>query len=405
VALGVLALPVAALASAALGYGAARATGLDPVFRPWVASPAPLVAAFFLSGVAGAALPALLLGGRAGSAGLRHGIRVCLAALSVALAATLPGASYLLLVPAMVGALAGIAAEVAGGDRWAEAGDLATLLAAAVVLLPPAWLLYPGLGHVAGAPAAAVVAVVALPLAPIAAALSLRRRAVAAVAPALLGGVALATALALPVADLDSPERVILYFHQEAGKERAQVLAYSDLGRLPGPVRSAAPFSAEPRVALAWGQLRPSFVADVDRLPIGGPEVEVLQAARDGKTVRARLRIHSPRGAPDLQVAVPPTARVVSFTFDGLPVPAPVRKLSRWYGGYWVYRLPARPGGVEVSLEAESPEPLEIGVADQSPGLPPAAQAVAAARPPGVVTLQEGDVTLFTRTVRLDEAR
>ena len=40
-----------------------------------------------------------------------------------------------------------------------------------------------------------------------------------------------------------------------------------------------------------------------------------------------------------------------------------------------------------------------------SPGLPPAAQAVAAARPPGVVTLQEGDVTLFTRTVRLDEAR
>jgi len=53
-------------------------------------------------------------------------------------------------------------------------------------------------------------------------------------------------------------------------------------------------------------------------------------------------------------------------------------------------------------LPSSAPGPIEIVVADQSRGLPPAAAAVAAARPSGVVTQQEGDVTLFTRRVRLE---
>jgi hypothetical protein len=64
--------------------------------------------------------------------------------------------------------------------------------------------------------------------------------------------------------------------------------------------------------------------------------------------------------------------------------------------------MPSRPGGVEVAMEVTSPGPFEIVVADQSPGLPPAAAAVAAARPPWAVTQQEGDVTLLTRALRVD---
>ena len=91
-----------------------------------------------------------------------------------------------------------------------------------------------------------------------------------------------------------------------------------------------------------------------------------------------------------------------SFHADGIPVPVPVPKLARWYGGWWVYRLAPGPDGVLVELTATAPGPLELVVADQSPGLPPAAAAVAAARPPWVVTQQEGDVTLFTRRVRIE---
>jgi hypothetical protein len=129
--------------------------------------------------------------------------------------------------------------------------------------------------------------------------------------------------------------------------------------------------------------------------------VEVREEARVGDAVRWRARIHSPRGAPEIQVAIPPSVKVRSFTFDGLTVPAPVPKLARWYGGWWVYRLPAHPGGIEVELLASATGPIEIVVADQSRGLPPAAAAVAAARPPWAVTLQEGDVTLFTHRLRI----
>jgi hypothetical protein len=406
VALGVLAVPLGAAAAAAMGLGAGRAMGLDPIFRPWVASPGPLVAAFFLSGIAGAALPALLLGGRAGPAGLRGGIRIAFSTLAIALSLTLPGTSYLLLVPALAGGLAGLLASITDSELAPGGADLATMVAGCLVLLPPAWLLYPALGHLAGPAAAATVALAALPVAALAGGLSLRARLSAAVAPTLLAGVGLAAALALPVADVDAPERVIVYFHQDAVTGRARILAHSDLGRLPDPVRAAAAFSSfVPRVAFGWGRLRPSFEAEATPLPVPGPEVDLLETSRDGDAVRLRARIRSPRGAPELQIAIPPTVNVRSFAFDGRQVPLPVSKLARWYGGWWVYQLPAGPAGIVVVMEVTSPGPFEIVVADQSSGLPPAAAAVATARPPWAVTLQEGDLTLFTRTVRVEPAR
>ena len=384
IALGALAVPLSVAAAAGVGYGAGRALGLDPVLRPWVASPGPLVASFFLAGLAGALLPALLAGRMAGPDGLRAAVRLWLAGGAVALAATLPGASFVLLVPALA-AIAGL--------------DLATVVAAGLVLFPPAWLLYPALGHAAGPAVAAVVAIAALPLAPLTAALPLRARALAVAAPLALSGSALAIALALPVADRDAPERLVVYFHQEAG--RARILASSDLGRLPPEVRAAAPFSESAEVRLGWGTLRPSFEAPAAPLPMAGPEVEVLELAREGDVFRWRARLRSPRGAAEIQVAIPPSANVRAFTFDGAVVPAPVPKLARWYGGWWVYRFPARPEGIEVELVAEAAVPVDLVVADQSPGLPPAAAAIAAARPPWVVTQQEGDVTLFTRRLRI----
>jgi len=405
IALGLLAVPLGAAAAAAMGFGAGRALGLDPIFRPWVATPGPLVLTFFLSGIAGATLPALLLGGRAGPAGLRDGTRVAFAALAVTLSVTWPGTSYLLLVPGLVGGAAGLASSLSGGQRARGSADLATLLAGCLVLLPPAWLLYPALGHAAGALAAAAVALAALPLAALAAGLSPRARVSASVAPALLAGAALAVALAVPVADADSPGRVIVYFHQDAATGRARILAHSDLGRLPEPVRAAAAFSASPRITFGWGELRPSFEAETAPLPVPGPEVEVLESTREGDAVRLRVRVRSPRGAPELQIAIPPAVRVRSLAFDGIRVPVPVSKLARWYGGWAVYRLPARPEGIAVEMEVTSPGPFEIVVADQSPGLPPAAAAVAAARPPWAVTQQEGDLTLFTRTLRIEATR
>ena len=399
IALGAVALPLGVGVSAVLGFGAGRALGLDSVLRPWVANPGPLVAAFLLAGVAGGLLPAALLGGRAGPSGLRAGLRVGLAAAAVALAATLPGASYLLLAPSLVAGVGGILARRAG-DLGDGIADVATMVAAGLVLLPPAWLLYPALGHAAGPAVAAAVALVALPLAPLAAGMPVRARAIAVGIPGAVGAAALVAALLLPVADADAPERLVVYFHQEGTK--ARILASSDLGRLPPEVRAAAPFSTAAEVRLGWGTLRPSFEAQAAPLLAPGPEAEPREVSRAGETVRWSARIRSPRGAGEIQVAVPPEVDILAFRADGIQVPSPVPKLARWYGGWWVYRLASGPGGVEVEITARAPGPFEVVIADQTPGLPPAAAGVASARPPGVVTQQEGDVTLFTRRVRIE---
>ncbi len=400
IATGAATLPIAAGVAAVLGLAAGRARGLDPILRPWVASPAPLVAAFLLAGLAGAAVTAVALSST-GPAALRGGVRIGLALGATVLAAVIPGASFLLLVPALAGAACGLAASGRGAGAEAMA-DLATVAAGAVVLLPPAWLLYPALGHSAGAPAALLVALAAVPLAPQLAALPWRERLVAAAVPAAAGGLSLAVALALPVSGPGAPERVVVYFHQDLDAGRARVLASPDTGRLPDAVRAAAPFSSAPRVALPWGALRPSFEAPAPALAYGGPAVEDLRASREGNLLRASFRLRSARGAPELQVAIPPSVPLRSLSVNGVAVPPPAPKLDRWFGGWSVLRVTAPPEGVEVSLSAEHAGPLDVTVADASPELPPVAAAVARARPAWAITQQEGDVSLFTRALRIE---
>lgn len=398
---GVALLPAGVAAGAAAALAADRALGLDPVSRPWVAHPQPLVAAALLAGLAGAALPALA-SRWVGSSPLRAGLRLALALAATAAAIGAPGASHLLLLPALVAGVAGVLPATCPGGRWECGGDVATSAAAALVLFPVAWLLYPALGHLGGVGTGLLVALAALPLAPLAAGLGLRARLALALIPVVLCAGATWLALRSPVADGDAPERVVLYFHQDADTGRARLLAHPDLGRLPPALRAAAPFSAEAQVPFGWGGLRPSFEAPVAPLGDGGPEVEVLERWRRGEETGWRARIRSRRGAPEVQLAIPPGVEIRSVRIDGVAVPRPAPKFSRWFGGWSVHRrlgLPAE--GVEVEVVLAAPGPVAAVVADASPGLPAHAASVERARSLEAVPVQEGDTTLFTRAVLL----
>ena len=399
-ALGLAALPLGIAVAVLAGFIAGRATGLDPLRRPWVADPGPLGASFLLCGLLAAAVPGVALA-RAGPAGLRSGVAVGLAAAATGLSGMLPGASYLLLAPALVAGAAGLAGAVRRGGG--PAADLATALAAAAVLSSPAWLLYPAMGHLAGPAVASAVALAALPLAPEVAGLARRPRLLALAAPGLLAAAAVAWASLLAPADADSPEHLVVYFHQDADSGRARLLASSDLERLPEPVRASARFSAEARVPFGWAALRRAFEAEATPLPDPPPELRVEEVSRRGERLRVRATLSSPRGAPVGQLAVPPGTAVESLSFDGVAVPPVERRASRWFGTWSVYRhLALQREGTRVEMVLASPGPVDVQVADQSAGLPPEGARVAASRPPAAVTAQDGDVTLFTRTVRLD---
>jgi len=396
---GAAALPLAVAAAAGGGYLAARALGLSAVQRPWVAHPLPLEAAFLACGLAAAALPAAVLGGRARAAGLRAGVALGLGAAASALAAALPGGSYAPLAPAV---LAPLAVAASTRPALARAADAAVALAAGLALLPAAWLMYPAMGHAAGPLAAAAVAVAALPLSPLLAELSARARIAAAAAPGLAAvALALAARGAEP-ADAGCPERVVVYFHQDVDAGRARILASPDLGRLPPAVRAAAAFSAGATVPFGWGGLRPAYEAPARALDLAGPELSVEELSAAGGRLRLRGRLASRRGAPSVQVAVPPGVAVESFSFDGTPVPRAEARTARWFGRWSVFRrLGAPEAGVEVEMVLRVDGPVSIEVADESPGLPPEGAAVAEARRGSAVTAQEGDVTLFTRTIAL----
>jgi len=396
VALGAAALPACLAAALASGYVAARALGLSAVQRPWVAHPLPLQGAFLACAVAAAALPAALLAGRTGAAGFRAGVALGLAAAAAALGAALPGASYVVLAPAL---LAPVAVAASRRPSLARALDAAVALCACSVLLPAAWLLYPAMGHGAGPIAAAAAAVAILPLAPMLADLPVAARRAGVAVPALTALALALVARAEPQAGPACPERVVVYFHEDSVSGRARLLASSDLGQLPPAVRAAADFSAAARVRFGWAGLRPAFEAPAPPLGLPGPELAVEEISEAAGRIHVRGRLASRRGAPTVQVAIPPDVQVESFAFDGEAVPQAAVRTSRWFGRWSVFRrLGAPPEGVEVEMVLVARAPVALEIADESPGLPPAGARVAVARDGAAVTAQEGDVTLFTRT-------
>ena len=399
---GLLGFAAAPLAGAALALGAwlvLRAAGV--LSRPFVASPAPTAAMAWAAGAFGAGLAASAAGPPAGAAGLRAGSGVGWVAAAAALLGAAPGASHLLLVPALAAGLAAVA-RVLVGERIAATSDLAAALAGGVVILPVAFLLSDALGHAAAPLVALFLALALWPLAPLAVHLPPRRRRLLWSAPLSAAAAAAVAAALAPQATADGPEQMLVFHHQDADEPGARVLLWAESGRLPASMRGAAPFGPREARPLPWAAVRPSFAAPVARRDLAAPEVRILSRSEEGGRRRLRFALVSPRGAADASLLLPPEAEVVSATMDGVPLPPLDPRLLRWFGGWRPLRCLTTPArGVELELVLAGSSPLEAWVADQTPGLPPEAARVAAVRPPWGTPVQEGDSTLVTRRVRL----
>jgi hypothetical protein len=397
--LGQAAAPLAGLSLALAAWLALRAGGV--LARPFVASPAPVAILAWAAGAAGAALAAALVGPRAGPAGLRAGGGLGWLAAAAALLWAAPGAVHLPLAPALAAGLAAAGRGLAGG-RAAAAGDVATALAAGVVIAPVAFLLPDALGHAAAPGVAALVALAAWPLAPLSASLGTRWRRALWAGPLAAAAAAALGAVLAPQATAARAEHVLVFHHQDADDAGARVLVWAETGRLPEPMRRAAPFGLLPVRPLPWAALRPSFQAPAERADLAAPELVVLERSQADGRRRVRARLVSPRGAADAMLLLPPEAAVESATMGGVRLPPVDPRLRRWFGGWQALRcLTTPPGGVELEVVVAGSGSLEAWVADQTPGLAGSAAAVSAARPRQAVPVQEGDSTLVTRRVRL----
>lgn len=393
--------PLLAAAAGALLVLALRVAGALP--RPFVAHPALAVAAAWLAGLGGGLLGPVLLGRRAGRAGLLAGHSLLFAALSAALGLALPLATPVAVVPA----LAFAAAEGLRAARPPGRGELLAAAlppAAAALVLAPLAVLLPAILGPLSAPATALL--VALPAGVAAAGVDdagapppRRGRAAAA---ALAAATLLAAVQALlPHATPDAPEKLTFTFHEDAAGARWLAEAEHDRA-LPAALRAAAPFGPARGAPFAWTPVRPAFAAPAPPLRLPPPRAEILSVEAQGGVRRVRARLSSPRGAATVALFVPPAARLRAASVNGVPLGLPPRLALWFFGDHRIVAcLTTPPGGVTVELVLEGAEPVTAFLADRSPGLPSSGAALLAARPPSAAPFWEGDATVATAAVRL----
>jgi hypothetical protein len=104
------------------------------------------------------------------------------------------------------------------------------------------------------------------------------------------------------------------------------------------------------------------------------PEVALLEDRASGEGVRTlRLRVSSPRRANIVSIYVDSKTEVLNARLDGKSLggtdssaPAKGARPSQWSVRYFAFPL----GGVELTLETKSTQPVEVRAVDQSYGLP-----------------------------------
>jgi len=379
-------------------------TGAQPV--DWIAHPLPGLVAFFSLPIALIVTYALIFAKRTGVWGLWTGVWIGWASLSVVASRYASGASYLLLVPACVAAVAALPLCVRRYESVSGAfvAALLPLIVAGVLGSSLAILLYPCLG----APGLVVVAInvgfLLTPLAPIVARYKTVKRLSSFT---VLGGaftvfgLAAFAAFVVPAYSAKSPESMNIEYVQDADSGKAQWSVWPGSGKLPEPVKVATNFRHQDRTLFPWEQGIP-FLADAPHLDMAPPTFTILESsdASGKRTYRALIR--SERGASDATVFFPPDSGIESVKMEGQPVQAPSARILQIFSGWHHYECATMPTkGVEMSFTLPAGKPVVVITIDETYSLPFEASFLVKSRPLTAVPFGDGDRTLVIRRVQL----
>jgi hypothetical protein len=376
----------------------------------WIAYHDPIEAAFWALAVTVVTTHAILFTPRAHFWGLWTGTWVWWGLIAIVISWQSPGISYIVLVPAAVASLAGLAATLRptsdshGEGFGAAAAAILPIAAAGVVAFGPALLLYSALGNRGLIFIAVLVGWICTPLAPLCADLrgvpGLRGLAIPWM-PVLLTALAVFAAIVVPAYSAKAPERVNIEFAQDADTGNAQWIVQPDSGRLPEPIRLAATFRGPTRGAFPW-DFHASFVSEAPHNDLAPPTFTILEASEADGRRSYRTLLRSERGAPYAAILFPPGSGIESARMGGLPLGPVTPEIRSYFNGWTIYACPAMPAaGVEISFSVPLGKPVGVSAADQSYGLPRDGAFLANARPLTATPSQDGDVTIVTRRVEL----
>lgn len=377
--------------------------GATPV--NWIAHPISLLAAFWSLPVAVVVTHAMLFSRRASFWGSWAGVWTWWAVLGVVVAWLANGASYILIVPTLIAALAALPFTLRRAESSAVAwAAILPMGAAAVVSFSPLLLLYTGLGNQFLIPIAVLVALVLTPLAPLCTGLKAAgdlSRLAFPLSPIAATALAVFAAVVVPPYSAKAPEHANLDYWLDADSGKSEWLAQPESNRLPEPIRLATQFHHVDAGPFPWST-GGSFVADAPRVDLPPPTFTVLESSESGgkRTFRALLR--SERGAPEAFALFPPGAKIDSVRIEGLPVAPKTDRMRRYTNGWSYYGCWTTPAkGIEITFQIPTGNSVEVYAVDRTAGLPPDGSFLLQARPLTAARYSEGDLTILSRRVRL----
>ncbi|MEO8035427.1 MAG: M28 family peptidase [Acidobacteriota bacterium] len=391
VALGVVSFAAAVVVAAVAGFAFSWLLGLrekGALFAPhaWV-----MVAVAWLIGIgAGVAMTALARR-RSSFDALFLGHALMWNALALTVALIVPGASYIVVVPALVMSSCALLRAIAEVNE--EAVSAVALIGASIVILPFGLVLYDALGGTSLGVIAALLALLATTFAPLLTGIA-RPLTLGLFTTAVAG--AIISAL-LPAWSPDHPRHLSLAYvmDADAGKARWQTDA------LTREVRAAGHFPAAKTPVAPWyGAFGVSYVADAPAAAMPPPVATVISdTAHDGRRT-VILDVASTRKAPRISLSWHSEAVTEMFTINGVtPPPRPPRFRSFLAPGW--NRVTVRGSSARIEIVTQGSAPAEATLTDASFGLPPTGASLAAARDAsGAVPVHEGDLTIVERHLK-----
>jgi hypothetical protein len=378
--------------------------GATPV--EFIAHPLPMEIAFALLGVAITIAWGSLAARAAGFWGLWSGAWAWFSLVSLILAVEIPGASYVALVPAIVGVLAALPAVLDSREHsWTR--DIALLLplaASAIVQMPLILLLHPALGNDSLVGIALATVLLVTPLFPLCAGLqqirgiggfSLRW------SPLLAVALAAFIASVVPAYSAKAPERVNFDYALDADSGMARWIVYPDSRHLQAPIQLAASFQRTLHGAFPW-DTGASFAADAPHLDLAAPTFTILDSSVEAGRRHYIALLRSERGASEAAVLFPPGSEVGDVRVQGQAVTPENPRVRRLLNGWTAYSCAGIPAaGANMTFTLPVGKMVEVTAIDRSYGLPSVGAFLSNARPLTATPSQDGDLTVVSRRVQL----
>jgi hypothetical protein len=385
--------PVALAAGAVAVWGAGHLVDLRGALgASFPAEPEPFIALLACAAVGGASLVAVVFARWASAPSLAAGGALWMSAAGVFLAVAAPRVSYVFVAPVAVAGLLGFGLSFVRRDACAAvvAGTLAVV--SAVIAVPFLVLIPEALGLAVPLASGSLWLLVALPLLPCVAAIPRFRWIVPVLAAAGLAAAHVAAGKAVRV-DADHPTQLTMVYRFDPDDPHAHLFLKGDV-----PPQMSALLGVEggPVRILPWERDR-ALDASTEKVPLTVPVLDgIVSRSSEGGGRRISFRLRSARGATRLWFVVDPATRLRSATLGGTRIPIVARRRG------YVYEFLAIPEeGVDLTFDVADANPMNVYVADWTPGLPAECANALRLRPRTHVPSHSGDGSVAVRRLKL----